>query len=52
MKKIVEHFIFDVWQSSEYASAKYSKFQVAYTIFAKRSILDVWQVTTTLLQNV
>ena len=31
-KKIVERYILDVWQSSEYDFAKYFKFQVFCTI--------------------
>ena len=42
-EKIVELSILDVWQSSENAFANYFKFSVFYTIFVKRSTLDLWQ---------
>ena len=42
-EKIVERSILDVWQSSENAFANYFKFSVFYTIFVKRSTLDLWQ---------
>ena len=40
---VVERCILDVWHSSEYAFAKYFMIWVFYTIFMKRSTLDVWQ---------
>ena len=37
-KKTVERSILDVWQGSEYTSAKYIKFKVFCIIFIQRSI--------------